>query len=1829
MSSDNTMNSDNNKKNNNKPISNSSSLQKEEPLSEEMSNSEIMLDWSNTELLPTINILLKESKRAKERSNSEKLFMLLKKYTSPNQIIKKKTFEEEDTASDDDSELISPNEYDSSNTDNSDDPKSDIPFDPNEIFEDCETFKTIIQNKHFQGDKNDEDLQNMFVEQEKLVDRLEKLRKLERMKQRFLNGDTTPELLSSLQQILEIFDNHKTEQNPESKANRRGGLPLDYQKIIDVIDRFMEARDSGKRTDNLDILDSFDKLNNIDNLDNIDNFDNSDNSDDHSSSEIDSFFSSRKMTENDEQRMAALGDEIDNLGLENCINNADDGSGDDEPFSLLNEDQESGDDQTDEDSEGADTNLPDEDQFSETEEETHEENDPHKCSEGTDIMSKWFRKVFVETKNQKETEENQATSNFFAKISAVIMEDDRDIRMDTDLVLMPQEYLSPCRTADPLSEDKIFDEYPVDDMDDDDDLDSSDDDSDEEPDPWESEIDEEEIAESAGQPKETWSLPEEFPEDGPVTKERIAKLRKLIKKGDTEKRSILIRYLMIYVAENHEELIQDQAFEMLNESEKIIRQLLQNGESEALILHARLLNEKSFLYYFYSSNDDKSVPLEASQEAIRIISGYLDNSLTEKEEIREQLAIALRIRADSFEQNRAFNSALNERLREEQVRGEFESAFDDSKQREMVNVYLGLAANYCNLGDFENALNRYRQGLDLLEQLVSEGKACEALLINTSYRVAMVYRQLHQSDNGLALLRKLLDRERRYIVSMADDLRIMAVYLNHLQIMSDFLIWTNSFQELPAFQEELIRLCEDLYKKAILSNNPLASFYLVSLGDIWRMKSMTTSNSDEADEALHRSFQIYILACRRFNLDIKPYIVDIGAHKISFLREKMGEADLLRQLEPLTSLLEKILAEDRDKVVSLYPRLLHHQGHLQCILNEKKKALTLLNKCLKYWEHIVEDEGRVMWRDSYAASFGERGTYYFHNTEDYPKALSDFNRSTQILYELVEEEKDYSQLGLYTAAIIDRARVLLKLKRNEEAFTSLYDLFEFWINILTEKKAVDNLEIVRDFVQILMSLIVHSRDTEHSQGRLGEILDGFYKLRKVYEQDNSFDHLNVVEQIDQITFSLEFLSLIILDFQDDHKAFPVQMEKMLASFREYVLNGETGMIDRGCALLRRYSVETETVKGNQRALEFIDRLINELLESFRAGLLEPSDSYSSLFTQRNSFYIDLDEKNPERFSLVTYSFNQLKEFAELVQKTDFNEGTILFVISQIDYALFLVNTDKEKEALEILYDGEKQLAQLDLKTDAESKESGLNAKTDLNEQLLPLKGTLKFYLGCLYRNPDPDKAISYFEEALKFFNEAIKVTQLSNEALSCMADTHRHYARLLVKSDPNGAIKHICLAREIFTLLQTQNEESKSAIAISLFELDLLAGDIFNDKSLPELKNSQKAIDAFCQAEKDFFEMDEMNQLTRFSNLFGAWVSLVDLFWSNWRYKDLLDLNKRMELFENAFKDLGNYEDLCRYCIIRYQMAYYFLIQSMAPLSLEVINQADEFFKSQTSGKKVDPSFTHLFAIMVASVRGWALRELGRFQEALDDLTAIQKLVRKDVSHVIKTIQKESSPKPEQKYELIFHYRNMIMAISVNLIRLHKYARALRLLDEAQKLTKMILPIIPSDIVNLTFIRTVESEVFYMKKDYQSSLERIEGALEILDQKKKEFPVNFGEALRWKGAALWKLGRHAEAHTVCDEGIVCLAEEFDSIRKRGCFELVDLFVVKAKFLLEEKNTGGGINLLQGALSLLKKAKKENLVCNQDFTTEINGLIQKYEGGLMKKNRKQEKKEKKK
>lgn len=1795
MGSDDTMSSDNitNNENNNE--------QENETLSEENLNQDSQTDWCDSELIPLINHLLKtmsDERLKNERDHIQGLMGCLTKTKNSTDEFEPTVDQNEDD-SDEDS-VKNDSKEDNSKEDNSDEAshsKSNSTKDENsdkegeeseedKLFRECDFLDSFIQKELQSGEPTDELYQFMKSSHANLLERIEKFHKLERMKKKFLNGDKSPDLLNSLLQILAIF-NQGTEKkdgsNQQDDSRKDETLSAeyscDYDKIIKVIDNYKEEEEPAPNDPN----------------------------------------------ENSEEDLSALFDWSD------LVSNDDTNKGnaefiDENNNTYVYQDDDDNDDDEDDDYYGYD----DDDDCNDDDDDDDDEDDED-GNKNEYITREQLRNIFKSVLNSPlkidpgEDEGlykiDEELSAFLAQISASIVKDDDDLKVPMSRGVRKLEMISMGHTADPLSEEKFFDEYPVEDIDEDDEELESDDDNDpdeeEESNPWKADIDEDEIAESAGQPKDEWSTndEEEFPEDGPVTKERIDQLRDLIKGGEQDKQVLLVRYLMIYVAENHENLPREEAFGMLHEAEEIVRFMLESGDPEGILTHARLLNEKCFLFYFYSSWENKPVPLEASQEAIRIISGYLDNSLSDKEEIRDQLAIAIRIRADSFEQNKAFNSALNERLREEEVRNGFDSAFDAPRRREMVNVYLGIATNYCNLGDFENALIRYRQGLELLEQLVSEGKAQEAFLINTTYRVAMVYRQLHRSESGLALLRQLLDRERRYIAPFVGSLRIMAVYLNHLQIVTDFLIWTNSFQELPAFQDDLIQLCEDLYKKGAEKDHSLTSFFLISLGDIWRMKSMTLNmvgNRQEADAALHRSLQIYVLAYRRFRLDIRPYVVEIGSHKASFLREVQDETDLLRLLEPVTSLLEEILKEEKERVVSLYPRLLHHQGHLQVLLNENAKALSLLDKCLKYWEHIVVDEGRLMWRDSYAASFGERGSYYYHCTKDYLKALSDFNRSTKILYELVEEEGDYSQLGLYTAAIIDRARVLLKLDRNEEAFASMYDLFEFWLKILGQKKAVENLEVVRDFIQILMSLIVQSKDTDHSQGRLGELLDGFYKLRKIYEQDNSFDHLNVVEQIDQITFSLEFLSLIIIDFREDHQAFPLQMEKMLASFREYVLNGETSVIDRGCALIRRYAVEKGAVEGDKRALEFIDKLLNELLESFRAGLLEANDNYTSLFTLRNTLFAEFDEENPGRLMCVARSYDQMKEFAELVQKSNPDEGITLYVTCQIDRALFLANNDNEKEAIAILHQCEETFTSL---------------PSDLTEKLLSLKGTIKFYIGCFYRQSDPVQTAHYFDEALASFNESAKLTQLSNEALSCMADTHRHYARLLVKSAPMDAIKHIEMAQVIFKVLKTQNEEARSSIAVSMFELDLMAGEIYNTGT-SEMKDPQKAIDVFCQAESDFFEMERVNQVTHYTNLFSVWVSLVDLYWNNWRYKELTDLGERMENFESDISNFGEENDLCRYCVIRYQMAYYFLIQSKAIQAYQVIDKADKLFKDHITETAASHNFIALFSIMVASVRGWALRELGHFQESFDSLNVVQKKVKKDVTKAIKVIQQKNEQKSEQKYELIFHYRNMLMACSVNLIHLHKYARALRLLQEAETLTQLVLPIIPSDFVNVTFIKTIESEIHYKKKDYQSALECIEAALEFLENKKTEFPVNYGEALRWKGAVLWKLGRNAEAHFACDNGIVCLAQEFNSQRNRGCFELVDLLVLKAKFLFEEKNIASGINLLQGAQSLLEKAQKNNLICHQDFAEEISELLKKYDKKKKEKS-KENKKEKEK
>ncbi len=1371
--------------------------------------------------------------------------------------------------------------------------------------------------------------------------------------------------------------------------------------------------------------------------------------------------------------------------------------------------------------------------------------------------------------------------------------------------LFTLEEISGRRIADPLSEEKIFEEY----LYPDEDGLSDEEDGDEED--WDSEFDDDDFAESAGESDRSWSEDndDDLLDESSITMQKITRLRERIAAGELELRSVLARFLMLYVAENHITITKAKANELIQEAMTIYRTLLENGETEHLVSYARLLNERAFLAYFYASSRSKNVPLGAVQEAVRIINEYVSSEYTpDKEELREQLALAWRLLADSQEQNGAFNSALNSRLEEERIRTEFDSESVGRRSREMANVHLGIAANLCNLGDFESALKRYQQATDLMEDLVSNEKIDQALLINTTYRKSMVYHQLQRNDEGLTLLRELLERERQYIAPQREDLDIMAVYLNHLLIVGDFLMWTNSMQELTAFYNDLVKLCEDLYEKALKAEDPIACFFLVSLGDIWRQKSFhaqLANNSALADTALHKSLQIYVQACHLYQLDIRAYVVDIGARKASFMKGDEDSARVLRLIDPLIGLLEQIQNENSDRVISLYPRLLHHQGHLKCVQDDKEKVLPLLNKCLKYWEHMVDDNGRLMWRDSYAASFGERGTFYYRIMKDYPKALSDFSRSAMILYELVEEEKDYSQLGLYTAAVADRARTLIAMNRPEEGFAAVYDLFEFRLKLLGEKKNAEDLDTIYELVQVLITLIVQSKDTEHSSGRLEEILESFVRLRKIYEADNSFDRFNVTGQIDRIVFSLEFLQLIVFDFQKDSASFDRQTEKMLSEFRQYVLAGGTDIIDRGCALIHRFAAGSGKGENEKKAIDYLDSLIAELMVLFQSGALTVSSVYSNLFSLRANIYLEPNfliehqemaggAEEEKRLANVCAAFQEMAEFSKLVSRTDPYQGMVLLASSRIEYVVFLIGCDKGEEALEQLLPLEEPLKKM------------LAGPNDKNQTLLAM---FLFYTGGLYRSSDPKKSLEYFYQALSVFDKVLESNTITSDALACLADTQRHCAHLLAKEEPEKALEHARKSRSYFELLKNENEENIASIAVSLFDLDCMTGEICY-KGPDELKDQKNATAAFLSAEKDFLEMSELGRFTRYGNMIAVWSDLLALLWKNWSYQQIDDLNQRLELWESNLSEVIPPGDLARYCLLRYQMAYYSLIRSKAAESLKTIENAEKIFNERILSESGDSDFNINFPLMAASIRGWALRELGHFQEALDLLAPLQKKIKKSVDKKIAAEDKKDSIVREEDFEFFFNYRNIGIVCAVNLLRLRKFKRSERCLVEMEKLSDLLAAKLPGDIVNVAFLRIIRAELRFAQKNYTEALESAEKAIEILKSKKSDLPGNFGEALRWKAASLWKLGRGSDAHTVCDAGIILLVEETESVRRRGRFELIDLFVLKAKILIDQKNSASAKGFLSAAEKILKTAQQENLSCNQNFEEEISNLLKK-------------------
>lgn len=1288
----------------------------------------------------------------------------------------------------------------------------------------------------------------------------------------------------------------------------------------------------------------------------------------------------------------------------------------------------------------------------------------------------------------------------------------------------------------PLSDEKNFEEYPLDDQEDDPfgfDPDSIDQSIEQHKD-----IDENELS---------WEDQQEYDlnSDKNVPFSYIEDLRyQIYHEGNTSKRPELAMAIARFVLEQYAKTKPDDSRKLLEEAKKILAELISEGKTEYCIHYARLLNEVAFIEFVFPKGE--FVSMLAIQESIKYLLEIKGTDLAEEDEILEQLNGAWRIQADSFERNGAINSALGARLREEELREDLLQAGDIGQIKELAIVYGAIASNRVSLGDYTAALEKYRQAAEIWDNHIDEWDHSTLEGINVTYRLAMVLHYLDRDEEAIAYLEERTSIERSFVDGKDEE--IFRIYANHLQIHADFYIWTEQYDRFLNLEKEIVLLYEKLAKNAVDQNVASLGSWFLLLADTYKTCGYALHMLEQIDQAfliLNLAVKFAWAADHWFNIDSRPIMIDIGSRFTALLSSEDQNEKASSIITVLIDLIEQLINEDKDRVFSIYPRLLHHFAHLKKLLKENADTSFVLDKCIKYWENIVIDQGKLGWREAYAASLGERGSFYLNEKNDYEKALYDFSKAASILQEIVEDEEDYSLIPLYAAVITDKGNALDKMDRKTEALPVVLSLFDFWTDLYLKKKIWKYFDRYYELGLIVIRYYFMVNGVKRAINEMDHIIDNQEKIKRGFLNDPDFEKFDLQDPLDYTLFTFRLVKLLGLNDRIlKHDLFMTELRNLQKQAYDFLVQGKYQYIEKEVAILENFFSKGDHGEYEDEVILLMQQLLQEILDAMDSNKIEWIPTYGSLFDLLINFSQSLVAKRgPDSTESLEFAFDLAIRFAAIGYDDQNPLATSLYCAFWGYKSSFLFLAERYAEAKNMIH---RSLPILN-----DNLETG-----DLC--FVSLKGIACYNLGSiLIHEKNFEQAKIHLREAIDLYHRLVEHTDTFAPKEFWGPDSLRTLAKIV--DDPLEKIS--CLEEAAKILIDhLKHSENRTSININIIEIFYQLGCLALDSKRPETFDINRGIQKLLLAEDYFDRLDYTSKDENYVSLFRMWELIsYGCRLINDR-KNIDELVSRISIWEIAIPEHFDEKSALALCEIKYDLAYYYALESLPQKAIwlldESINIHSKYIFNFDKIKGSNP-----FILMIISLKAWALAELGKHEEGLWEIEKCHKQARKHFCLFIRELKKGDESVWEYIGDFYRNYRRVLSSYALCLLRSGHPRKAIQVLDE----NLMIHPWLKQNAreYEMMIDNILRAECFCTLKRYTKAIELLDVSIELL-QKKSSLISILADAYYFRANVYYKTNHYSKALIDVNSGIDLLKDTIQSGKKQGIFVYIELLLLKVR-----------------------------------------------------------------
>jgi len=495
-----------------------------------------------------------------------------------------------------------------------------------------------------------------------------------------------------------------------------------------------------------------------------------------------------------------------------------------------------------------------------------------------------------------------------------------------------------------------------------------------------------------------------------MTDRTIKRLQARIADGDEHLRGELAEVLMRAAQENalHEQF--DVSLKRINEAITVVRQLVNEGQSELAPLVGRSLLFRAAVSRFHKGPE---AGVTAFNDAIQHI---VETGSDSDPELQDELATALMNKADILiDPLGAYSAALAAQGQAVKIWQHLVDHGHHEFRQALVSALQSYSDSKIQNGDPESAILDLKQAAEIAEEgMEADDQAIQPMFIQTLLKLARLYDQENDIDNALETLRSAVRTINRLIDNGIDKARMMFTTL-YLHIGMLYEKRGDSAAALAEFDR-----CRDVFTEIFREQNWGASesyAFRTGLANVLMCRGNMLADLKryaEAEQAFEDSVWQYQQAAEHrppsdTDETLIPYsigVVQLNHANLLVIQDRFEEAVDLK-MQAITAL-KRRLEEGHDEIIPNFLTALRKLIDIRQMQGKLEHVFELMNQMIDVLEKVVDD-GKLEHRLDLGLSYRQR-SFQWDELRNFESALADSKRALRIFRAVADDERDFSDV---------------------------------------------------------------------------------------------------------------------------------------------------------------------------------------------------------------------------------------------------------------------------------------------------------------------------------------------------------------------------------------------------------------------------------------------------------------------------------------------------------------------------------------------------------------------------------------------------------------------------------------------------------------------------------------------------------------------------------------------------------------------------------------------------------------------------------------------------